>query len=231
MKNTAPAKSKRLRLLLLGAAGLGAYAFYLRPRQLRWGATAGEVSQNLPGDEFVPSPNYCTTRAISIQAPPARVWPWILQIGYQRGGFYSYDALERLAGLTGLKSTKELAPDWQNIQLEESVLISPVTPLELVVMQPERAFVLHTVMNPFTAEPVATRAGSAYMDWSWAFILAPTGTASTRLLIRVRAELQPRLLATAPAWLALEPIHFLMERKMLQGIKARAEAYPANEKQ
>ena len=226
MKKNTPAQSNRYPVLLAGAVGLGAYALFLRPRQLRWGATFAEANQTLPGDDLVPVPNFRTTRAITIQAPPARVWPWILQIGYQRGGFYSYDTLERLAGLVDLRSTNKIVPDWQAISAGEAVLISPVTPLDVVIMEPERAFVLHTVMNPFTAERAEPQSGSAYMNWSWAFILAPVGAASTRLLIRVRAELQPRLLATAPAWLVLEPLHFLMERKMLQGIKTRAEAGP-----
>ncbi|MDK0748930.1 hypothetical protein P7A58_15550, partial [Clostridium perfringens] len=89
------------------------------------------AARPLTGDELVPDPNYSSTRAISIAAPPAQVWQWLVQIGYGRGGFYSYDQLERMAGLTGLHSTNEIVPEWQALKAGETVSISPITPLQV----------------------------------------------------------------------------------------------------
>jgi hypothetical protein len=219
-------KNKRFRVGFLLLSGGAAYALFLRKRLLQWGATSEEARRILPGDNLVGDPNYQSTRAITIEAAPNEVWPWIVQIGYQRGGFYSYDWLERNAGLKGLQSANQIVPAWQGIQPGDSVSISPVTPLEVAVLEPERAFVLHAVMNPFTARIVdrTLRPGTAYMDWSWAFVLEPAGPAATRLLARVRANFQPQPLGKVFYWLGIEPAHFVMENKMLQGIRARAEA-------
>jgi hypothetical protein len=211
-------------------AGMAAYTLFLRKRLLQWGATREEVRRPFPGDSLVSDPNYQSTRAILIHAAPEDVWPWIVQIGYQRGGFYSYDWLERKAGLKGLHSTDQVVPAWQEIQPGDSVSISPVTPLEVAELEPGRALVLHAVMSPFTARIVdrTLQPEAAYMDWSWAFVLEPAGPAVTRLLVRVRANIQPQPLGRMLSWLAIEPIHTLMERKMLQGIRARAEANRSN---
>ena len=223
-------KTTRLSILAVLALGIAAYSLFLRKRLLRWGATGEETRRSLPGDSLIKNPNYQSTRAVIIFSAPKDVWPWIAQIGYQRGGFYSFDWLERKAGLIGLHSADQVVPAWQNIQPGDTVSISPITPLKIATIEPERALVLHTVMNPFTAQVIdrAVQPGTPYIDWSWAFILEPIGTTATRLLIRVRANLQPETLGRLLSWLVLEPIHFLMERKMLQGIRARAEAHRSN---
>ena len=126
----------------------------------------------------------------------------------------------------GLSSADRIVEAWQGVQPGDRILISPVTPMDVAMLEPEQALALHTVMDPFSArviEPGERR--YAWMDWSWAFLLEPAGARLTRLIIRVRANLQPQPLGRVLAWLALEPIHFVMERKMLLGIRRRAEAY------
>jgi hypothetical protein len=219
-------KNKPYPFVLIFLAGTAAYIVFLRKRLLHWGATGVQARLPFACDSLLRDPIYQSTRAIMIRAIPKDVWSWIVQIGYQRGGFYSYDWLERKAGLTGLLSADQVVPSWQNLQLGDTVSISPVTPLTVALLEPERALVLHTVMNPFSAEIVdrTRQPGTPFIDWTWAFILEPAGPAVTRLLIRVRADFRPRLLGRLLSWLAIEPVHFLMERKMLLGIKERAEA-------
>jgi hypothetical protein len=223
---SAKSKNTRLTIGLVLLSGAAAYALFVRQRLLQWGATNEEALQPLPGDDLVAIPNYQSTRAITINAPPSEVWPWIIQIGYQRGGFYSYDWLERKAGLKNLQSTDQIMPTWQGIQPGDTVSISPITPLDVAVLEPGQAFVLHAVMSPFTGQIVnrTLQSDSASMDWSWAFVLEPAGPGTTRLLARVRADFQPQPLGKIFNWLALEPVHFLMENKMLLGIRERAEA-------
>ncbi len=225
-------KNRLPSFVILSAAGLAVYILLGRRRLLGWGATEEETRQPLPGDSLVPEPNYQSTRAILIRAVPKNVWPWIAQIGYQRGGFYSYDWLERRGGLVGLESADKIVAAWQTVQPGDTVMISPVTPMEAAVVEPEKALVLHIRMGLFTGRAIdqSDRSGAPWIDWSWAFVLEPAGPGATRLLARVRADLQPQPLGKLVAWLALEPVHFIMERKMLQGIRARAETQVTRKK-
>ncbi len=219
-------KSKRFLIPTIIGTGVAAYALFLRKRMLNWGATVTEVCRSLPGDDLVPAPNYQTTHAALIHTTPQDIWPWIIQLGYRRGGFYSYDWLERQAGLTGLHSADRVMPDWQEIHSGDTISISPVTPMEVSILAPERALVLHIIMNPFTAQVVDRdrQPDSPYMDWSWAFLLEPVNPTTTRFLIRVRADFQPQPMGRILSWLLIEPVHFIMESKMMRGIQIRAEA-------
>jgi hypothetical protein len=167
---------------------------------------------------------YETTRAITIRAPAAEVWPWLVQIGYQRGGFYSYDWLENLAGLE-ISSADHMDPELQSLEVGDSVRIAPETPLTVATLEPNRVLVLHNTMNPFNAQTVDLDdlEPGPYMDWTWAFILEELDKRTTRLVVRVRGSYEPRWLALL-FYTLLEPAHFLMERKMMLGIKERAES-------
>ncbi len=214
--------------LMLGAGLAGAatvaYTLVIRPWYLRWGTRDEEVQRTMPGDDLVPQPMYQSTRAMTIHAPASCVWQWLVQLGVGRGGFYTYDVLENMAGL-GIQSADQIRPDWQTLQVGDSIHISPVTPLKVEVLEPHRALVLHIVMSPFTAEVVDARdpATRAFFDWTWAFVLDEGAALTTRLIVRVRANYKPAGLRVAVLAL-LEPVHFLMERGMLQGIKRRAES-------
>jgi hypothetical protein len=221
------AKKGNVLLFAVGVAtgvGLALYHLVVRPRQLRWGATPPEVDGDRPGDDLVPNPMYETTRAITIGAPAAEVWPWLVQIGYQRGGFYSYDWLENLAGLE-ISSADHMDPELQSLEVGDSVRIAPETPLTVATLEPNRVLVLHNTMNPFNAQTVDLDdlEPGPYMDWTWAFILEELDKRTTRLVVRVRGSYEPRWLALL-FYTLLEPAHFLMERKMMLGIKERAES-------
>ncbi len=215
----------------LVSAVIAGYAFVVRPWHLRWGTQEGEAQLPLPGDELVPHPMYTSTRAITIQAPASRVWRWLVQIGVGRGGFCTYDALENMAGL-GIHSADQIRPEWQALQLGDSIHISPVTPLKVERLEANRLLVLHTVMSPFTGEIVdaADPATPAFLDWTWAFVLDESTALTTRLSVRVRANYKPDALRVGVLAL-LEPVHFLMERGMLQGLKRRAESDAADSQQ
>ncbi len=214
---------------LVGAAVAG-YALVVRPWQLRWGTREGEAQLPLPGGELVPHPMYETTRAIVIYAPASCVWQWLIQIGVGRGGFYTYDALENTAGL-GIHSADQIRPEWQTLQAGDNIHISPVTPLKVERLEPDHVLVLHTVMSPLTGEivDVTNPATTAFLDWTWAFVLNESATQTTRTVVRVRANYKPEALRVA-ALVLLEPVHFLMERGMLRGLKRRAESDSAEYK-
>lgn len=219
-KNRLPS---RFRTGLALTAGLALYHVMLRPWQRDWGATQAELGRALPGDELVRGVTYQTTRAIPIRAKAAEVWPWLVQIGYGRGGFYSYDWLENLSGLE-VANAEQIVPEFQNLAVGDKVHIAPETPLRVTRLEPGRIFVLHAVMNPFTAQLVEVNdpAPGPIMNWSWAFLLNELSDGITRLVIRVRANYRPGWLAPL-VYTILEPAHFVMERKMLLGIKQRVE--------
>lgn len=209
------------------AAGLAAtYVLAVRPWMLRWGATDDELSELLPGDEVVTTPRSMDTRAVTIDAPAACVWPWLVQFGQGRGGLYSYDWLENLAGCD-IHSTDAILPEHQRLAVGNLIrLVRPDYPVPLVFtvaqVDPERALVLRA--NGEAQQVI--EAGLAYC--SWAFVLRPTSAHQTRLIARWRADF-----AQTPSSLfwnkyGIEPIHFVMERKMLLGIKARAEKMAAS---
>jgi hypothetical protein len=194
------------------AATVGAAVAVVRSRSLCWGATLEEIDAALPGDDLLPRTGLVATRAITIRADAAAVWPWIAQIGQGRGGFYSYDALENIVGCK-IHSADHIVPEWQAIAVGDEVRLHPEGGLEVARVDPGRALVLRGVV-PMGAVPPP-------YDFTWAFVVrgAPDGT--TRLLVRERYGY-----ANGWAPLLVEPVSlvsFLMSRRMILGIKDRAE--------
>jgi hypothetical protein len=187
-------------------AGLTAYAMVIRPRHLRWGATDEEFHEALPGDEVVPHPEHHDTHAITIAAPVTAVWPWLVQMGQNRGGFYSYTWLENLAGCR-MRNADRIVPAWQHLEAGDQVWLHPkAPPLPVLRVEPDQAIVL--------GGPTGT----------WAFYLKKQAERSTRLLVRGRWPCQRGMLSWLGRYALLEPSHVIMERKTMLGIKARAEA-------
>jgi hypothetical protein len=189
-------------------AGL-AYALRIRPWHLRWGTTVAERLETLPGDNLTPEPTGSAEHAITIYAPVAQVWPWLVQIGRDKGGFYSYAWLENLVGCR-LHNADRILPAFQHLEVGDVVWLHPLAPpLPVEILEPERCIVL----GSNTDQP-----------GTWGFYLKEVDERTTRLLIRSRGTLKPGLLSRLGYYLVFEPCHFLMERKMLLGIKHRAEA-------
>ena len=192
------------------------YAFALRPWFLRWGTIPAEVTKPLPGDDIVGQPMSSGTRAITIDAPTERVWPWIAQIGQGRGGFYSYAWLEILIGCE-IVNADRVHPEWQNIKPGDVVKLHPkAPPIPVAVVQPGYAFVIGAKAGP---------GAPGFPSVSWAFVMEPAGPGRTRLLVRWRSAFPPTVGQYLTNKYILEPIHFTMERRMMLGIKERAETH------
>ena len=212
-----PSRGRIARLIRRGASAGAllpwAYLLIGRPWHLRWGTTGEEARKRLPGDELVPRPVVEATRALTINASAKEIWPWMVQMGAGRGGLYSYDWLENLAGL-GIHSVDRVVPELQDLKegdvfpLDAPSGTGP-TVAELV---PERAIVLH-FLDP--------RGGRSVL--SWAYILDQVDEGTTRLIFRFKLDANPRPLWGLVYALLIEIPHFVMERKMMLGIKDRVE--------
>jgi hypothetical protein len=172
---------------------------------LRWGAARAEVAAAMPGDELVPVSHFTATRAVTVDAPPEAVWPWLMQVGYRRAGFYSYDLLDNL----GQPSVRTILPAWQGLKPGDiaAPMANPPTA--------QTSFVIADAAPPgrlVWAKPDST--------WSWTLRALPDGR--TRLVTRLRQRYQPTPAAVVTVILA-EFGDFPMMRKMLRGIKQRAE--------
>jgi len=176
-------------------------------RTLNWGATQSEIRSVLPGDERVSNPSYVSTRAVTIGATPGDIWPWLAQLGYRRGGLYSYDWLDRLFGYLDGPSAEEILPEYQSIRSGDTIPLGRGPDWPVIEVVPERTLVVEPLQSAVT----------------WAFVLVPIDKGSTRLVTRVRYRTEPtfrgRLMMAA-----MDPAAFVMTRKMLLGIKRRAEA-------
>lgn len=205
-----------------GAAAATMYALVLRPRHMRWGAAASEVKRALPGDELVPTPKYRATHAITIRAAPQDIWPWLVQIGQGRGGFYSYDWLENAMGLN-IHSASQILSEFQNLKAGDTIPLAPDgSGIPVVSVEPNRALVLGGTMDESSEGAFKTSPGE-FFSASWAFVLEPVAADVTRLIERFQLDYSSNPLATLFYRAFLEPGSFIMERKMLLGIKARAE--------
>jgi hypothetical protein len=194
-------------LAAVGSGGVIAYPLFFRRWCLTWGATAEEVSRKLPGDELLPEASLVSTRAVTIDAPTASVWPWLVQMGSGRGGAYTYDWIENLLGLH-MHSARQILPQFQELKVGDELPLGPGRPVMRVeVCDPERTLAIRFADG----------------NWVWIFALAAED-GQTRLISRNRIATPG---APPPVrlfnLLVMEPGSLIMERKMLLGIKQRAE--------
>lgn len=198
---------------LSGAAGLAATVLFsplLRPRYSVWGSNEIEAGERLPGDELVSGPALQSTRAISIASPPSEVWPWLAQMGQGRGGLYSYQGLENILGCK-MHNVSHVHPELQALQIGDEIRNGPpgYPYWRVVGLERGRLLVLRAC-DPHTGE---------FAPSTWTFVLrALDGGQGTRLIVRSRI---PR---RGFAWRRLvDPASFVFERRMLLGIRDRAE--------
>jgi hypothetical protein len=183
------------------------YFRFLRSAILSWGATDAEAQARLPGDELLEEADGVSTRATDIAAPASAVWPWIAQMGPSpRGGAYTYDWIENLLGLN-MHSVDRVLPEFQHPQVGDMIGYGP-NRMRLARVEPERV--------------LAWRSEDG--NWVWTFLLERRDGA-TRLISRNRFRLPT--LALRLGMLPMEPASLVMERRMLQGIKQRAEGLAA----
>ncbi len=185
----------------------------LRQWNVQWGTTAADRATHLPGDQVVPVAHYRIDHGITINAPVASVWPWLIQIGQDRGGFYSYTRLENAVGAQ-ITNADRIVPAWQTRLVGELV---PTVPSDY----------LGGRFGKIGCKVVEVVPGRALVLEGWgAFVLVPASDNTTRMFVRTRLEGEPDLgavITTPFRLLVYEPAHLIMERGMLRGIKARAE--------
>jgi hypothetical protein len=202
-------------LACLAAVTYMAIVVLARPWYMRWGARDAELHQPLPGDEVPPyrTASYAIHHAVTIQAPVEAVWPWLMQLGQDRGGFYSHAWLENLAGLH-VRNADRVHPEWQQRSAGDTVFATPRGWLgfrgrfgwEVTGVEPNRVLVLR--------------------NWG-AFVLIPIDSVTSRLIVRTRGAAADKPFFLPLGWVNVwifEPAHFIMQRGMLLGIKRRAEA-------
>ena len=193
----------------LGATALLTYMKAMRPWTLRWGASDQEVAEFMGGDDIVTKADYSATRGITIDAPPQDVWPWLIQIGSGRAGWYSYDRIDN----GGTPSATEIVPELQQLKVGDLIPMVVGKPVGVWVkeLEPNRRLLLWDGKGEYT--------------WEW--VLHPLGDGRTRLINRLRAAYphwtSPRMAYTLLATTG----DIVMIRKMLRGIKARAERHGA----
>jgi hypothetical protein len=197
--------------ILVLAAAVIAYCARVRPWMYTWGARGDEIDASLPGDDWVPHPGARTVRAITIDAPAETVWPWLAQIGEGRGGFYSYSLLERAVGCD-IHNADHIHPEWQPIHPGDTVWLArtygEAGRVVVAAVKPNSHLVLVSPTDYARIRHEHRASGT------WAFYLRPEG-GQTRLIIRSAGG------ATGNAW--FDVAHFVMEQKMMRGIRKRAE--------
>ena len=188
--------------LVVGGVVAGAYGLAIRPWHLRWGATDEEVTRPMPGDDLLAGPG-SATRAITIAATPEEIWPWLVQLGYGRAGWYSYDWIDN----DFRSSAERVMPELQDLDVGDRILMMPSMGFEVVAIdQP------HSLVSRLED-------GST----SWCLALYPAGDGTTRLVSRWRPRFE-RSVASFLMLLLVEPGTFVMEQKMLRTIRDRVEA-------
>ena len=199
----------------------------LRHWYLHWGATESEAARLLPGDELVPHPRVKYTRGITIQSTPDRIWPWLVQMGQGKGGLYSYEKLENLAGCD-IHNADRILPQFQNIKVGDQVKLGPkgYPAFTVLGVHPQEALVLaaaDVIPEPHD-QKMPNPLPEEYTLSNWVFYLHQITPHSTRLLVRGWLDYEPNDWKNWLIWRTLtEPIAFVMERKMLRTIKRRVE--------
>ncbi len=227
-----------------GAAGAAAYAFAVRPWWRSWGVDPAATDLALPGDDLVADPLVTETRSLEIGAPPDAVWPWLVQMGYNRAGWYSYDVVDMKGA-----SVDAIVPELQNLAVGDFVPNAPDTAFEVKAVEPGRALVLYADEqlverqvaaarekreggDAVEATPANLQAAGKMMPsmrgfaFSWAFVLEPLdGGTRTRLVERLRVRMEA---PAGPASVVMGEAFgfgvFTMVRKQMLGIRDRAEA-------
>ncbi len=184
-----------------------AYLRWARRYQLRWGATDEEVNRHMPGDELNPNPKFLATRAITIEGKPEDVWPWLVQMGYRRAGFYGYDILENIGSPRGIHSADRILPEFQHFTVGDEVPISPAGGLVFYAIEPNRYLI-------WSGE-------AGWGGFTWA--LYPVDEKYTRLVSRIRWSHNWRKPGQLALDLFTEFTDHLSVRKILQGVKGRVE--------
>jgi hypothetical protein len=206
---------------LVAGVAAGVYA------GLQWlgrtfGATRAECRRLLPGDELCTRPHVVTNHAITIHVPPAEVWPWLVQMGWGRGQWYTARWVDAMLFPDNRPSADRVVAEWQHLDVGDLVLDGPPEKecaFVVRAIEAPRHLVLHSRQH---LPPAWAERFGASIDWSWAFVLDEVDVDRTRLLIRSRLRVEPRWVRACYVGAGV-PADFVMSRQMLLGVKARAE--------
>jgi hypothetical protein len=208
-----------------GLALAVSYVVAARPRLLCWGATDAEVRRPFPGGDLVPGALRSATMAVTIDAPPDRVWPWLAQMGLDRGGWYSWDRLDAF----GRRSADRIHPEWQAIAVGDRLAARPDGSQwwEVAALEPGRLLALRMSLDlrgrPF--DPAGPRP-RRFTDSTWTFLLADAPGARTRVVVSGYWALRPRWLQPVMSVIVLEPAHWVMQTRQFANLRRRAELQP-----
>lgn len=209
-----------------GAAIMGAtvYAAAVRPRLWRWGATVDEATGPYPGSELVPDGERAATMAVTIEAPPNRVWPWLIQMGGDRGGWYSWDRLDN----GGRPSASQVHPEWQDLALGDQVKYwtrnGPVDAWEVAALEPNRFLALRGLYDLRGRQLDSTKPRpSAYIEGLWCFLCNELPDGRTRLVISGYQAFRPRWLGRIVFYWFYVPVTWVMQARMLAVLKRNIE--------
>ncbi len=209
--------------VVAGMAAIG-YAGWVRPRMWRWGATDQEVETPYPGVDLVPGGERAATMAVTIDAPPNAVWPWLVQMGGDRGGWYSWDHLDN----GGRPSADRVHPEWQNLALGDYVKYwtrgAAVDAWEVAALEPQHFLGLRALYNlrGRKLDPKEPRP-SAYVEGLWGFLVRGTADGRTRLVIGGYQALRPRWLGRVVFYWFYVPVTWVMQARMLVVLKRNIE--------
>ena len=185
------------------------YWFPLRRWMGRWGTTSSDLPRVMAGDGLIVNPTFVYTMAATVNAQPEHIWPWLVQLGYQRGGLYSYDWLDRLFGFLDRPSATRILPEFQHLAVGDKIPLPRGQGYPVAAIEPGRALVLD-MRNMWG------------FDWVWQFGLYVVDEKRTRLVSR--SAVRPLTIWTRLfSILVVEPAAFIMTRQMLLGLKQRAE--------
>jgi len=210
-----------------GAALMGVHILlpFLHKWRVRWGATDEELGRAWLGDDLVPRTRGGFTHAITIRAPASQVYPWVAQIGQNKGGFYSYEFLENLVGCN-IHNTDRLLPGCEEVKTGELLWLHPKAGVPIERIEAGHGFVMHGLLNTSTGETISSVAAmpASFVNVSWLFYVYDIGGGYTRFVSRWRLDYPPGFKNELMfgRWL-LEPVAAVMDIKMLRGVRKRAQ--------
>lgn len=194
----------------------------IHPELLRSGATPEEEGRPLPGDDLIPRPMWEATRAVTIDAPPDKVWPWVAQMGYGRGGWYGWNPLEREDTGVSRLLTEVPPPRVGDVWLDGPGCDETKGAFKVIAVEPPRTLVLHSMRDPITGRELdPAEKVHLFIDTAWAFHLDQIARRKTRTLARTRIRIEPRWAILALKWMGGGDT--VMQRRLLDGIKVRVE--------
>ena len=211
---------------IVGAGGLGlaVYGLLVRPRMLRFGATDDEVAGPFPGAELIPGGRRYGTMAVTIDAPPSAVWPWLAQMGCDRAGWYSWDHLDN----GGMPSAERIHPEWQEVRAGDRWASTPSGAIwfEVAAVEPERFLALRAPIDLQGGHPFDTLRPRPrlYMDTLWCFLLEELPAERTRLVVSGYAAARPRAVAAVQNFLFWDPAHWIMQTRQFANLRRRVES-------